>query len=165
MSSSLTRRREWQKQQGRARQRKQYMRAGIFGGIVLVVIAAIAYFLSPVFTPKASGISQDANGKVINIQAAMDGFDLKEIRVKAGETLTVNLQSLDNEHHTDGGGKHQFAIDELGVNIVAQPLSSNSATFTTTKPGTYTYYCDICCGGKANPTMNGKLIVEPAAED
>ncbi len=165
MATSLARRRERQKQEARARQPKQYMRVAVFGAIILVVILAIGYFLSPVFTPRASGISQTANGKVINIQAGMDGFDMKEIHVKAGETLTVNLQSLDNEHHTDGGGKHQFAIDELGVNVVAQPLSSNSATFTVTKLGTYTYYCDICCGGKANPTMNGKLIVDPAAED
>jgi heme/copper-type cytochrome/quinol oxidase subunit 2 len=164
MSSSLARRREWQKQRARARQRNRYLRAGIFGAIVLAVVAAIAFFLSPVFAPRASGIRESANGKVINIQAGMDGFDLKEIHVKAGETLTVNFQSLDNEHHTDGGGKHQFAIDELRVNVVAQPLSSSSATFTVTKPGTYTFYCDICCGGKANPTMNGKLIVDPAAE-
>ena len=42
----------------------------------------------------------------------------------------------------------------------AQPESSNYATFTPDAPGEYTFYCDICCGGRANPTMNGKLIVE-----
>ena len=160
MSSSLERRRERQKQVVHAKQRNQYVRIAIFSGIVLLVIGAIGFFLSPVFTPRASGISQTANGKIINIQAGMDGFDQKEIHAKVGETLTVNLQSMDNSMHTDGGGKHQFAIDELGVNIVAQPLSSNSASFTVTKAGAYTYYCDICCGGKANPTMNGRLIVE-----
>ena len=165
MSSSMARRREWQKQQSRVRQRSRYLRAGIFGAILLAVVAAIGVFLSPVFTPRASGISESAGGKVINIQAAMDGFDLKEIHVKVGEPLTVNLQSMDNSMHTDGGGKHQFAIDELGVNLIAQPMASSSATFTATEAGTFTYYCDICCGGKANPTMNGKLIVEPAAED
>jgi len=85
---------------------------------------------------------------------------MQTIRVKAGETVQVNLRSLDNEHHTDGAGKHQFAIDELGVNIIANPLSVSSGTFVATKAGTYTFYCDICCGGKANPTMNGKFIVE-----
>jgi len=53
-----------------------------------------------------------------------------------------------------------MAVDKLAVDIVAQPESSNSMTFTPTKAGTYTFYCDICCGGKANPTMSGKLIVE-----
>ena len=116
----------------------------------------------PVFAPRPSGTTLTRQGKIVNIQAAMDGFDMKEIHVRAGEKITVNLTSLDNEHHSDGGGKHQFAIDELGVNIVAQPLSSASATFSADTPGTFTYYCDICCGGKANPAMNGKLVVDPA---
>ncbi|MBI3460116.1 cupredoxin domain-containing protein, partial [Candidatus Acetothermia bacterium] len=38
--------------------------------------------------------------------------------------------------------------------------STAEATFTPTKPGTYEFYCNICCGGKANPSMQGKLIVE-----
>jgi len=70
---------------------------------------------------------------------------------------------LDKSHHTDGGGKHQWAVDELGVNIIAQPLSSDYATFSPDKAGTFLhllFYCDICCGGKANPTMSGQIIVE-----
>jgi heme/copper-type cytochrome/quinol oxidase subunit 2 len=99
-------------------------------------------------------------GNVIDIKADMSGFDQKEIRVKAGEPVTIRLTSLDNSHHTDGGGKHQWAVEELDVDIVALPEDSNYVTFTPEKPGEYTFYCDICCGGKANPTMNGKLIVE-----
>lgn len=160
MSSSLARKRERTRQEARARQTKQILRWGAFTVILSLVIAAVVYFLAPVFSPKESGITATANAKVVNIQAAMDGFDMPEIRVKVGETVKVNLRSLDNEHHTDGGGKHQFAIDELGVNIVAQPMSVTSGTFVASNAGTFTYYCDICCGGKANPTMNGKLIVE-----
>ena len=74
--------------------------------------------------------------------------------------MTIRLSSLDNSHHTDGGGKHQWAVDELGVNIVAQPLGSQYATFTPQQAGSYTFYCDICCGGRANPSMNGTLVVE-----
>lgn len=90
----------------------------------------------------------------------MGGFSQAEIRVKAGKPVTVRLTSLDNSHHTDGGGQHQWAVDELGVSIVAPPLGSNWATFTPLESGVYTFYCDICCGGRANPTMQGKLIVE-----
>lgn len=159
MSNSTAARLKRQHEAKRARQRNR-LRLVAFGLVVFIVVFAAGYFLAPLFAPKPSGVSKTEQGKVINVQAAMDGFDIKEIRVKQGETLTVNLQSLDNSMHTDGGGKHQFAIDELGVNLVAQPMSSNSTTFTVTKPGEYTYYCDICCGGKANPTMNGKLVVE-----
>ena len=160
MSSSVKNRLERQHKAVRERHRQQWMRAAAFGLIVLVVTAIIGYFLFPLLTPKATGVTQTENGKVINVQAAMDGFDMNEIHVKAGETVTVNLRSLDNSMHTDGGGKHQFAIEELGVNLIAQPMSTNSTTFTATTPGEYTFYCDICCGGKANPTMNGKFVIE-----
>ncbi|MBI3915108.1 MAG: cupredoxin domain-containing protein [Chloroflexi bacterium] len=162
MASSLARRREQQQRAARSRQIQQIARLVAFGAIVLLVLLVAANFLAPVFAPKASGITQSGNVRTVNIQAAMDGFDLTEIRARVGETVRVNLRSLDNEHHTDGAGKHQFAIDELGVNIIADPLSVNSGTFVATKAGTYPFYCDICCGGKANPTMNGKLIVEGA---
>jgi len=160
MSSALSRKRERARQAQRARKTQQTIRLVAFTTIITAVIIAVVLFLAPVFAPKESGITESANAKIVNLQAAMDGFDMQQIRVKVGETVRVNLRSLDNQYHTDGGGKHQFAIDELGVNIIAQPLSVASGTFTPTKPGTYTFYCDICCGGKANPTMNGKLVVE-----
>jgi len=90
----------------------------------------------------------------------MGGFSVMELRVKAGQPVTVRLTSLDNSHHTDGGGQHQWAVDEFKASVVAPPEGSNTVTFTPDKPGTYTFYCDICCGGRANPTMQGKLIVE-----
>lgn len=160
MSSSLVRRRDRIDRQNRSRQIRKILGIGVFSGIVIAVVLAVVVFLTPVFSTPASGVEQNGNTKVINIQAGMDGFDMQTIRVQVGENVKVNLRSLDNEHHTDGGGKHQFAIDELGVNIVAQPMSVSSGTFVAKEAGTYTFYCDICCGGKANPTMNGKLIVE-----
>jgi len=137
--------------------RQKRIRSSIFAVIVVSVLGLASFYLVKAFfrpapTPMA--------GNVIDVEASMSGFDQKEIRVKVGEAVTIRLTSLDNEHHTDGGGKHQWAVDELGVDIVAQPESSNYMTFTPTKAGTYTFYCDICCGGKANPTMNGQLIVE-----
>lgn len=84
---------------------------------------------------------------------------MKRIDARVGQPITIKLTSLDTPYHSDGGGKHQFAIDELGVSIVAQPKSANQTTFTPTQAGTYQYYCGICCGGRANPTMRGKLVV------
>jgi heme/copper-type cytochrome/quinol oxidase subunit 2 len=140
-----------------ARQRRQRLRALAFGVIGVVVLGLAGYFLvSAFFQPPPPALA----GNVIDVQADMAGFDLKEMRVKVGEPVTVRLTSLDNSYHTDGGGKHQWAVDELAVNIVAPPEGSAYATFTPDQPGMYTYYCDICCGGRANPTMQGTLIVE-----
>lgn len=133
------------------------VRSAIFAVLVLGVLGLAGYYLkSAFFRPPPAAMA----GNVVDVEATMSGFDQKEIRVKVGKPVTVRLTSLDNSHHTDGGGKHQWAVDELGLNVIAQPESSNTVTFTPEKAGTYTFYCDICCGGRANPSMNGKLIVE-----
>lgn len=138
-----------------ARQRR--VRSAIFTVVVISVLGLAGYYLkSAFFRPPPEPMA----GNVIDVEADMSGFDQKEIRVKVGEPVTVRLTSLDNSHHTDGGGKHQWAVDELGVSIIAQPESSNYVTFTPEQAGTYTFYCDICCGGRANPTMSGQIIVE-----
>jgi heme/copper-type cytochrome/quinol oxidase subunit 2 len=125
----------------------------VAGGVLaLAVYLLVAAFTPPKLVPLA--------GNVIDVKANMAGFDQREIHVKAGQPVTIRLTSLDNQHHTDGGGKHQWAVDELGVNIVAPSLGSNTATFTPAKAGVYQFYCDICCGGRANPSMQGRLIVE-----
>ena len=138
-----------------ARQKK--IRSSVFGVLVIGILSLAGFYLFKAFYRPAP---LPLAGNVIDVSASMSGFDQKEIRVKVGEPVTIRLTSLDNQHHTDGGGKHQWAVDELGVDIIAQPESSNTMTFTPDKAGTYTFYCDICCGGKANPTMSGQLIVE-----
>ena len=140
-----------------ARQRRKRIRSVIFAVIVVGVLGLAGYYLKSAFFKPAP---PPMAGNVVDIKADMGGFDQKEIHLKVGEPVTIRLTSLDNSHHTDGGGKHQWAVDELSMSIVAPPEGSNYATFTPDKSGEYTFYCDICCGGKANPTMNGKLIVE-----
>jgi len=140
-----------------AHRRQQRIRSIVFTVIVVAVLGLAGYYLkSAFFRPPPAPMA----GNVIDIAAGMDGFDKNEIHVKVGVPVTVRLTSLDNEHHTDGGGKHQWAVNELGANVIAQPESSNYVTFIPEKTGTYTFYCDICCGGRANPMMNGQFIVE-----
>jgi cytochrome c oxidase subunit 2 len=143
-------RRETRIRQGR-------LRSTIFAVIVISVLGLAGYYLmSAFFRPAPTPLA----GNVIDVEASMSGFDQKEIHVKVGEPVTIRLTSLDNSHHTDGGGKHQWAVDELGVDVIAQPESSNTVTLTPVKAGTFTFYCDICCAGRANPTINGPFIVE-----
>lgn len=141
---------------GRYRAKKRTLPRVAFVTLAVAVLATAGYLLTPALFGR--GIS--ATSGVIDVSADMGGFNRAVIRVQAGEPVTIRLTSLDNRYHRDGGGKHQFAIDELGVNIVAPSLGSASQTFTPTEPGTYVFYCDICCGGRANPTMSGKLVVE-----
>jgi len=125
--------------------------------IVVATLGATGWLLLPVFS---LGGSVGKSPTVVEVKGSMGGFSPSVIRVKVGSPLTVRLTSLDSRFHLDGGGKHQFAIDELGVNIIAPPKRTSEATFTPTKPGVYTFYCDVCCGGRENPAMQGQLIVE-----
>jgi len=136
--------------------KRGFSRGVAFWTLSVAVLATAGYLLKPALF----GREIPATTGVIDVSVDMAGFSRDVIRVRAGEPITLRITSLDNRYHRDGGGKHQFAVDELGVNIVAQPLGSAAQTFTPVEPGTYVFYCDICCGGRANPTMSGKLIVE-----
>lgn len=140
----------------RARQRQKRNRALTFSIIVIGVLGLAGYLLASAFSRPPLESAEN----VIDIAADMGGFDRQEIRVKVGEPVTLRLTSLDNQFHTDGGGKHQWAVDEFNVSVIAPPKGVNTVNFTPDQPGTYTYYCDICCGGRANPTMQGTLVVE-----
>jgi len=140
-----------------ARLQQKRIRSTIFVVIVVAVLGLAGYYIkSALFRPSPAPLA----GNVIDLSASMSGFDKQEVRVKLGQPVTIRLTSMDNSAHTDGGGVHQWAVDELGLDITAQPESSNTVTFTPTKTGSFNYYCNICCGGRANPSMNGTLIVE-----
>lgn len=98
--------------------------------------------------------------RVIDIAGSMNGFDPTEVHVKVGEAITIRLTSVDNPLHTDGGGRHQWAVDELNLNLIAPADGSNMVSFMPERTGSFSFYCDICCGGKGNPAMNGTLVVE-----
>ena len=139
----------------RAQRREAGRRAlgAVFGAIVLVVLALAAYLLWPAVRP-----SGGAPGAV-TVQLSMGGFSPSRLEGRAGEPLTLRLVNRDNRFHTDGGGWHQFAIDELGVNVQVPPLATQEFTFTPSRGGTFQFYCDVCCGGRENPSMVGTLVV------
>ncbi len=131
------------------------LRTVLFAVIATVIgvaaIGLVAMRLLPP-TPAAAGAYQ--------IRASMGGFQPAAMSVKAGSTVSVELTSTDTSMHSDGGGWHEMAIDELGIDWKVGPESSKVFQLTApTTPGTYTWFCGICCGGRANPSMQGKLTV------
>jgi cytochrome c oxidase subunit 2 len=125
----------------------------MFVAIAVVVVGLTGVLLWRAFAP-VPAVAAD-----IQIQTTMSGFDPPVIRAKVGQPITIQLINRDSAFHTDGGGWHQFAIDALGINAKVGPESTQLVTVTPTRPGTYEFYCDICCGGKENPSMHGKLEV------
>ena len=121
---------------------------------VLVGGVAISLVVSRLQGPAAT------NTAAVQVHASMAGFDPPALTVKAGQIVKIELSSMDSSMHNDGGGWHQLAIDALGINWKVGPESSKVFEFTApAAAGTYSWYCDVCCGGKANPSMQGKLTV------
>ncbi|MBI2763684.1 MAG: cupredoxin domain-containing protein [Chloroflexi bacterium] len=130
-------------------------RVAAFALIVLVIGgAAIGLVVTRLLGPGATDVA------AIQVHASMGGFDPPALTVKAGQPVKIEFASMDSSMHTDGGGWHQFAIDALGINWKVGPLASEVFEFTApATAGSYSWYCDICCGGKANPQMQGTLTV------
>ena len=99
----------------------------------------------------------------ISVQSSMAGFTPAEIRVKAGSTVTLDWWTEDAAMHLQNG-VHTMISPELGLNEALPAQSRRAVAWTVpNKPGTYDVWCDSCCGGKGNPQMHGKIVVEPAA--
>jgi cytochrome c oxidase subunit 2 len=132
------------------------LRFAAFAAIALLVATvAIGLVVGRLAGPAAT------DATAIGVRASMGGFDPGALSVKPGELVRIELTSLDTSFHSDGGGWHQFAIDELGVDWKVGPESSEVFELTApATPGIYTWYCGICCGGKENPSMQGTLTVE-----
>ncbi|MBI4200261.1 MAG: cupredoxin domain-containing protein [Chloroflexi bacterium] len=131
------------------------LRAATFGLTVLVVLGTAAYFLWPALKPLEEG-----NPGAVTVQLSMAGFAPFRIEAKTGEPLTLRFVNRDTQFHTDGGGWHQFAIDELdSLDVKVPPQTTKEFTFTPGKAGEFEFYCDVCCGGRENPAMVGTLAV------
>lgn len=137
------------------RSRPRVLRFALFAVIALVIGGgAIGLVISRLQGPAATDTA------AIQVHASMGGFEPPALTVKAGQPVKIELSSMDSSMHSDGGGWHGFAIDALGINWKVGPLSSKVFEFTApATAGTYSFYCDICCGGKENPSMQGKLTV------
>ena len=127
-----------------------------FGLIAAGTIGGAGYFLWPMLRQNTLQTPQGA----MAVTVSMSGFSPNVLTARAGQRIDLQLINSDNALHTDGGGWHQFASDELGLDFNIAPLSESLVSFTVDTPGTYDFYCGVCCGGVANPYMHGQLVIE-----
>jgi len=136
---------------------RRALRGLVVGGGAAVVLLAAVLALAPVFTPRPA---PPAGPNGASLVISMAGFTPNRVTVRAGQPVTLTLTNPDSQFHTDGGGWHQFAIDALRLDVRIAPRSTERVTLAALAPGTYEFYCDICCGGRANPSMLGVLEVQ-----
>lgn len=89
---------------------------------------------------------------VIDIAGINYEYDIKEIRVKKGDTVTINFKS--------DQGFHDWVVDEFSAatDRVSEKDGITSVTFVADKVGTFQYYCSVMTHRQMG--MIGYLIVE-----
>jgi plastocyanin len=95
--------------------------------------------------------SPDAAAVVFTVTGSNFEYDLSEIRVQVGDTVTINFESE--------AGFHDWVVDEFNAATdKVRPGTPTSVTFVASRAGTYEYYCSI--GSHRANGMVGNLIVE-----
>jgi len=122
-------------------------------GLLLLAALALVTLTNPWWLDDLWRSGSAGSSGVTTVQLSMSGFRPKAIDVKAGTEVRLRLVNAEE------GYEHELAIDELGLDYMVQPGSEQVISFTPTTPGSYTFYCEACCGGKGNPSMRGKLTV------
>ena len=128
----------------------------IWGAAGVVVLAAVALAVLPMRATRP-GPPAAAGGREVVI--TMGGFSPAHIVEAAGKPFSLTIINPDSSFHTDGGGWHQFGSDSLKLDVRIAPHSRETITLGPLPPGRYEFYCDICCGGKTSPSMQGILEI------
>ncbi len=90
------------------------------------------------------------NEQVIQIMAKRFEYSPKEITLKKGVPVVLELTSLDR--------LHGFNCPGLKLRTDIQPGKVNTLRFTPDKAGTFPFHCDTFCGS-GHEGMRGTVIV------
>ncbi|MDO9301419.1 MAG: cupredoxin domain-containing protein [Anaerolineales bacterium] len=88
--------------------------------------------------------------RTFRIDARQFAYSPSELKVNAGDTVTIQLVSNDVVHG--------LYVDGYDVSVVAVPGQSAPLTITADKPGSFRFRCNLTCGAM-HPFMIGKLTV------
>jgi uncharacterized cupredoxin-like copper-binding protein len=111
-----------------------------------VVIAILSLLLV------ACGGSSSGGAVSVTLKAQDIKFDLKEIKGKVNQPITVTYVN-------EGALEHNFIVRDFNVKETVQPGQKKTITFTPTKAGNLTFLCDV--PGHSEAGMTGKLTIEP----
>jgi len=90
--------------------------------------------------------------KVFEVSGKSFEYDITEIRVNQGDTVTINFVSSE--------GFHDWVVDEFdAATDRVQTGGTTSVTFVADKSGTFEYYCSV--GSHREQGMVGSLVVDP----
>ena len=105
------------------------------------LIVAFVPLPVPTITPQA---------RTFRIDARQYAYSPSELKVNAGDTVTIQLVSTDVVHG--------LYVDGYDVSVEADPGQTASLTFVADKPGSFRFRCNVTCGAM-HPFMIGKITV------
>jgi cytochrome c oxidase subunit 2 len=116
----------------------------------------VVTFLLIIFSTGVGYSAKEPTTRHITLYAKQWEFTPNIIEVNQGDTVVINLISLDVSH-----GIYFEGYEIKGYAIMFENKPSNvTITFKADKPGTYIFRCAITCG-PFHPFMTGKLVVQP----
>lgn len=90
--------------------------------------------------------------RTFRIEARQFAYSPSELKVNPGDTVTIQLASMDVVHG--------LYIDGYGISVQADPGQTATVTFVASRPGSFRFRCNVTCGAM-HPFMIGKFTVGP----
>jgi len=125
----------------------------IVGIIILAVVVGGFWY----FNNSGSGVTSDTikgipseKIKEFDMIAKQWLFSPNEIEVNRGDTVILNVRSIDVNHG--------LAIPRLGINEFLSPGNTVKIEFVAHQSGTFDFACNISCG-VGHGGMRGRIIV------
>jgi len=124
------------------RQRKLAIRVVVSGFIVVLLVAAGSLVLAK---------SKDKGERVIPIKVKRFEYTPKEVTLKRGVPVVLELTSLDIAHG--------FNLPDLGVRADVLPGLTARVRIVPEQTGRFVFHCDIFCG-TGHEELEGVIIVK-----
>ena len=133
------------------------MKKAVIIGAIAMLIIVVGFFIFNNSGPSGRIVEDTqintlttGETKEFNIIAKQWQFSLNKIEVNKGDTVILNVKSIDVSHG--------IAIPKLGINEFLSPGNTVKIEFVANQKGTFAFACSISCG-VGHSGMRGKIIV------
>jgi cytochrome c oxidase subunit 2 len=116
-----------------------------------LVLSAAAAVIGAASLFAGAVISAAQAPRVIAVSVKKFEFSVKEITVKKGETVVIEVTSEDRVHG--------FSLPAFGVRGDVVPGSVTRIALTPDREGSFEFLCDVFCG-EGHEDVTGTLIVK-----
>lgn len=113
--------------------------------ILTIFLVGLGLAFAPSPAPRSA-----SQQRVFWIEASRFTYSPSELRVSAGDTVTIHLVSTDVVHG--------IYVDGYDISVEADPGQTATLVFVADWPGSFRFRCHVSCGAM-HPFMIGRLVV------